>query len=396
MRAATRTSSDGFTAIELLISTALFGVLAGAVFAVVQPARDMMIVQPEVQDVQQRLRFGVSTLHRAIAFAGAATTTGVYSGAAFQASAAIRPYRIGDRNPDPAQNVFYRPDVLTVIAVSNDAIPARIRTVTVTGTSAFVEVEPNCAGASACGFPVGARVAAIDVTGRTWFGTVRGVQGTSVEVEGADIDPFTTAATGALLVVIDQATYASGIDKTTGTPRITVYDGHLSESPLVDHVIRFAVQYVGDPVPPAVPMEDDLAPWVTANYGPPPPGVSVDVDGDSWPAGENCTFALLDGVHVARLPRLAGDAPVLIPPAMLTDGPWCPDAMSPNRFDADLLRIRRVDIVLRVQVAFAWMRGPASLRFLNGGTGGRHSRLVPDQEIRFSVTPRNLAPGPRR
>lgn len=396
MRAATQASSDGFTAIELLISTALFGVLAGAVFAIVQPARDMMMVQPEVQDVQQRLRFGVSTLQRAIAFAGAATTTGPYSGAALQAFAAIRPYRIGDRNADPPQNVFYRSDVLTVIAVSNDAIPARIRSVTVTATSAIVEVEPNCAGSAVCGFPAGARVAAIDVTGRTWFGTVRGVQGTSVEVEGADADPFTTAATGALLVVIDQATYASGIDKTTGTPRMTVYDGHLSESPLVDHVIRFAVQYVGDPAAPSVPMEDELAPWVPATYGPSPPAATIDVEADSWPAGESCTFAVVDGVHASRLPRLAGDAPVLIPPSMLTDGPWCPDAASPNRFDADLLRIRRVDIVLRVQVAFASMRGPASLRFLNAGTAGRQSRLVPDQEIRFSVTPRNLSAGARR
>lgn len=385
-------SSRGFTAIELLLSTALLGLLASAVFAIVEPARDLMTVQPEAQDVQQRLRFGVSTLQRALTFAGAATTTGPYSGAALQAFAAIQPYRIGDRNPDPPQDVFYRSDVLTVIAVSSDAIPARIRAVTVASPAVVVEVEPNCNGSEVCGFPLGARVAAIDVTGRSWFGTVRGVQGTTIEIEAADIDASTTAATGTLLVVVDQTTYALGVDRTTGTPRMTVYDGHLSESPLLDHVIRFTPQYVGDPAPPSVLVEDDLAPWLEASYGPPPPGAMVDVAADSWPAGENCTFALVDGVHVSRLARLAGDEPVLMPASMLTDGPWCPDAASPNRFDADLLRIRRVDIVLRVQAALASMRGPASLRFLNGGTGGRQSRLVPDREIRFAVTPRNLSP----
>ena len=28
----------------------------------------------------------------------------------------------------------------------------------------------------------------------------------------------------------------------------------------------------------------------------------------------------------------------------LTDGPWCPNATSTNRFDADLLRIRKVRV----------------------------------------------------
>ena len=35
---------------------------------------------------------------------------------------------------------------------------------------------------------------------------------------------------------------------------------------------------------------------------------------------------------------------------MLTDGPFCPDSTSASRFDADLLRIRKVGVVLRVQV----------------------------------------------
>jgi hypothetical protein len=75
---------------------------------------------------------------------------------------------------------------------------------------------------------------------------------------------------------------------------------------------------------------------------------------------------------------------------MLTDGPWCPDASAANRFDADLLRVRRIRVTLRVESAVASLRGPAGVLFRRGGTSRAAERLVPDQEIRFDVTPRNL------
>ena len=81
---------------------------------------------------------------------------------------------------------------------------------------------------------------------------------------------------------------------------------------------------------------------------------------------------------------------VLLTPALLTDGPWCPDADHPNRWDADLLRVRRVDVTLRVEAAVDALRGPASVLFSRGGTANGGSSWVPDQEVRFQVSPRNL------
>jgi hypothetical protein len=75
---------------------------------------------------------------------------------------------------------------------------------------------------------------------------------------------------------------------------------------------------------------------------------------------------------------------------MLVDGPWCPDEAHPNRFDADLLRVRRIAVTLRVQAASASLRGPAGTLFVHGGSARSGDRFVPDQEIRFDVTPRNL------
>ena len=66
---------------------------------------------------------------------------------------------------------------------------------------------------------------------------------------------------------------------------------------------------------------------------------------------------------------------------MLTDGPWCPSETNtdgddmPNKFDADLLRVRQVRVTLRVQVANEVLRGPAGVLFRHGGTLDRRRTL---------------------
>jgi hypothetical protein len=86
----------------------------------------------------------------------------------------------------------------------------------------------------------------------------------------------------------------------------------------------------------------------------------------------------------------AGNGQVLLPPNILADGPWCPDDQHTNRFDADLLRVRRIRVKLRVQVGLDSLRGPAGVLFTHGGTSTGGQRFVPDQEISFDVTPRNM------
>ena len=85
----------------------------------------------------------------------------------------------------------------------------------------------------------------------------------------------------------------------------------------------------------------------------------------------------------------AGASLVRLTPQLLTDGPWCPGAAAARRFDADLLRLRRVRVTLRVQAASAALRGKGDL-FARPGTSPGDRRYVPDQEIRFDVSPRNL------
>ncbi|MBI2828255.1 MAG: hypothetical protein HYX77_03140 [Acidobacteria bacterium] len=81
---------------------------------------------------------------------------------------------------------------------------------------------------------------------------------------------------------------------------------------------------------------------------------------------------------------------IRLDPATLQDGPWEPDGTDSNRFDADLLNIRRVRVTLRVQAARATLRGPAGMLFMHGGTAASSERYLPDREVRFDISPRNL------
>ena len=106
--------------------------------------------------------------------------------------------------------------------------------------------------------------------------------------------------------------------------------------------------------------------------------------------GENC---IIDVSGNPKLPVLPGNGSSLVEltEAMLTDGPVCGNA--PNHFDADLYRIRKVAVQLRMQVGSADMRGanPAGqVLFQNPGTASNAYRRVPDYVVEFDVTPRNM------
>lgn len=95
--------------------------------------------------------------------------------------------------------------------------------------------------------------------------------------------------------------------------------------------------------------------------------------------------------HVVKLQfEYFGADRTRLEPVTLQDGPWFPDEGDAHRFDSDLLRIRRVRVTLRVQAASAALRGPAGILFMQGGSATSRERYVPDREIRFDVSPRNL------
>jgi hypothetical protein len=190
-------------------------------------------------------------------------------------------------------------------------------------------------------------------------------------------------------MAIDDASRTYYIERMGAVWQLRQYDGKATTFPLLDDVVVLGFEYLGDTQPPQlVPDSDPDDMTVSVTYGPAPPPIAVDDPADMWGTGENCIVRIVDGAQVARLPALAGTAPVSLTPAVLTDGPWCPDPAHPARFDADLLRVRLVRVRLRLQ-APASFRGPSTQLFMYPGRVADVRRHVPDHELRFDVMVRN-------
>jgi hypothetical protein len=197
-----------------------------------------------------------------------------------------------------------------------------------------------------------------------------------------------TLSAGRSVVQIVTHSYYLRADSRTGVSQLMHYDGRETDAPVLDDVVGLGFEYFGEPQPPVIVESEGAEP--RASYGPAPPPLWQDDTSGRWTAGENCTFVVQDGVHRSRLATLSPVSGVVaLTPALLTDGPWCPDPAHGDRFDADLLRIRRVRVWLRVQASRSF-RGPAGVLFMHAGSAASATRFVPDQEIRFDVSPRNL------
>ena len=104
-----------------------------------------------------------------------------------------------------------------------------------------------------------------------------------------------------------------------GTFQLMQYDGSLSDLPMLEHVVRLSFDYFG--------------------------------------------------------PSTTGGSLVRLEPATLVDGPWIEDEAH-RMFDADLLRVREVRALLRLESTDPWLR-----------------RLVPDEEIVLHIAMRNISDG---
>lgn len=392
-----RIGERGYSLIELLVSVAILLTVTGAVFSLIDPSRGVYQAQPEVSDMQQRLRVASGMLYQDLVMAGAGTYSGGATGPLTNFFAPILPYRIGTVDSDLAANVFYRPDRITIMYVPQTAAQCTIRE-DMPQPSAEVKVnaQPGCpVGDELCGFEIGMRVIIFDETGAFDPWTVTNVQTAALHLQHRD-DRFSKSyKQGAQIAQVASHTYYLRRDEANEVFQLMHYDGYRTDVPLVDNVVDLQFEYYGIGRPPELlpgkELTDPVGPYTT--YGPKPPPRDVNVASTTWGAGENCVFRVdpVSGRQVPRLEELSTtNGLVRLRPDQLVDGPWCPDANAPSRFDADLLRVRRVGVTLRVQVASAALRGPAGALFARGGHSRGGGAFVPDQEIRFEVTPRNM------
>lgn len=369
----------GFSLIELLISTAIMLTVTGAIFSLMNPAQGSAQAQPEVADIQQRMRVSNELLFKEVVMAGAGPYQGAIRGSLVDFFAPIIPRRLGKTAPD-AKTVV-KTDAITLMFVPNSYSQTTIEA-RMPNTSAELKVtaQRNCPGNNElCGFTEGMEVMIFDNLGSGSFDmfTITHVQGQAGHLQHRGQIFSRAYEVGASITQIQSNTYF--LDRTQR--KLMRDDGDGNVVPLVDNVVDLQFDYFGDPVPPMLPK--------------PPLGVA------------NCLWDNAQPVanyKSAEMPTLTADEGGLtrLDPALLKNGPWCGGGT--NEFDADLLRIRKIRVTLRIQAALPQLRGKdaggAAVgscnsagytgRFMCPGTAQGGEKYIPDYIVVFDVTPRNL------
>jgi hypothetical protein len=365
---------------ELLVATSLTVCVAAAIFAATHPTEGVFLVETEAADLQQRVRVATTMITRDLLEAGAGTDAGDSAGSLSHSVPSVLPYRQASAGGDPPGS--FRNDVITVMSVPSRAqttlaheMPARSGAVRVNSSAGCPLID------AACGLS-GARTALVyDADGRFDRFRIDRVDDSLVHLRHTLEDSSVVHPAGSRIAEIVVRSYFLRPDAASGVSQLVREDGDgRPPSPVLDHIVDLRFRYFGDPRPP------------TARR---PPGIGEQPT--AYPPGENC-LVVRDalGEPIARLPDLGigGSSPLIeLGAPRLTDGPWCPDAATPNRFDADLLRIRSIVVTVRVESAADRLRGPAGPLFSHGGTATSAARWLPDQTIRFQASPRNLSAG---
>ena len=185
----------------------------------------------------------------------------------------------------------------------------------------------------------------------------------SVDTSGAVVRPRGPAPSytyrdDAQVAEVEARTYY--VDTTTR--QLRQYDTDNTDVPLMDDVVDLTIRYFGAPNPPSSPKPES--------------------------GQANCLYDAA-GARLSGMATLSADTDGLaaLPIEMFNDGPWC--GAGAMTYDADLLRIRRVRVSLRLQVAAPALRASGS-RFANPGVSRSASKSVPDAIVSFDVAPRNL------
>jgi hypothetical protein len=348
----------GFSLVELLVASALTFFVVATLAVLTEQAGEIAHAQPEAVDVQQRARVATAALYRDLHGAGAGMDRGRLTGALSRTFPPILPRRIGAIASDAP--TVARADVISMLWVPGGGVQAAVAA-PFSASPLVVADVPGCpAGVGACGVKPGMGVLVFDPDGHVDLFTAQAVSGASVTVRHR--------GGGVRHLYTDRSVIAEFTGRTyyldRAAKQLRQYDTDQTDVPVLDEVTAMTVEYFGDAAPPAEPRP---------------------LPGDS-----NCLFGpggdLVPGLAVLTP---GPDGLAHLPLAMLGDGPWC--GSGDTAFDADLLRVRRVRIALRVQASSAPLRGSDG-RFASAGTSRHTLRAVPDVLVAFDVAPRNLDP----
>lgn len=352
-----RSAEAGYSLIELLVSSAVMLTVTGAIFGMMAPASGSSHAQTEVADLQQRMRIGSDVLFKELMMAGAGVYQGTNSGSLINFFAPILPRRLTDSAATASANVItltYIPNSYAQTTISQPMPPQ----------SAELKVvdQANCPdGEQLCGFKVGMVVLIFDNLGHFDLFELTQVQDSAGHLQHRGQDLSFKYETGANVTQSVSNTYY----RDAATNQLKRFNNGLADVPLVDNVVDLQISYFGIPKIPKPPVGQGNCLYDTS-------GLPVMSEMPVLPSSDGSLAAL--------------------PLAMLKDGPFC--GSGDTRYDVDLLRVRKVRIMLRMQVGSVALRGknvPGQPQlWVNEGTSREAAKSVPDYTVTFEVAPRNL------
>lgn len=347
----------GFGLSELLVASAIALVAAAALALELRAAASHVRLSAESVDVSARLRSTLDTLSAAVSQSGAGLAPTASDGLLPVALPFVWPTRVAVSDVDPELSAFDdRISVLTGDASGRQAGLA----VAMSSPWAAVSVAPlpGCPVLDAvCGFRSGDLALIVDRRGRADLLRVTSTIAGVLTHEPAMLSHAYDPQDHVRLVPVEPRAFM--FDRSGAVLR--EYRGRSASLPLTDHIVEFRLELLGEPDPNALPR--------------PAPGEA------------SCTFAADGSSTLSILPRVRGPWAV-VSPAVLTDGPSC--GVAPFRFDADLLRVRALRIVVRAEASDAGVRGDDPRLFSRPGRA-REGGVIVDQQVRLDVWLRQVA-----
>jgi prepilin-type N-terminal cleavage/methylation domain-containing protein len=353
----------GYSLVEMLVSMAIMTVVTGAIFQLVNPSQSTAQIQPELQDMQQRMRVGVDSLFKNIMMAGAGPYQGATTGSLMGFFAPVIPRKTGYLTPDAPHSAYT--DRITMTFVPNSYSQTTIANAMPPSSEELkVDTNPGCPGGISdpnCGFKENDQVIIFDNTGNFDTFTITNVQDDASHLQHRGQNWTHQYELGSVITQVESHMFY----RDTTTNQLMHYDGGTSPAvPVVDNVVGLQFDYYGDPSPPVSPK--------------PPPGQG------------NCLYDNLGNYTASGMTTLTtgGGSLAPLPVSMFTDGPWC--GSGSNEFDADLFRVRKIKVTLRIQTPLATLRGANSTLFANPGTSKSGQKFIPDLVTSFEIAPRNM------
>jgi hypothetical protein len=345
-----RLSDDsGYTLVELTVAAALLVMLSALTCSILMDARTVIDVSGERADLHQRARVAAEAVAGPIRDAGAGSVRGIATGPLVRWLPPIWPGR--GNHTDVTQAV-------TTIHVLPQVSPATLR-FDVPPAATTLDFDHGGTCTLPCGFFDRMTVVLLDGMGNFDLFVLLQTDGGSATVRRLSGGTGAAYARGTAVLPAEVRTVYWNPD----TRELRTDGGDHSDFPVVNDIVDLAFEYFGDPLPPTDPR--------------PPHGV------------ENCLYDSAGAPRAGQVVlQSAGATLAVLDPGAFDDGPWCGSGAEP--FDADLLRIRAVDVTIRLQVGNATYRGPDARWFRNPGLAVEGARTVRDFVVHTSIAPRNL------